>query len=309
MQLISNRYISTEEVRRLSVGSFEHLIARIEEAVRASAEQLFGAKIESSVTATFQGYAIVLAEDGRFVRVKYEDKKGQIKILGHEPVKVETFEPGKLDGYLKSESGKAVEAFLKGDVAGALSRLKGLVPFVESKTAPQDDRIVEAMVAFYRSDRPWRQVFIEKADTIRRLVLDEVAAIHEDRLQVKFRSLYDGSVNEADLEKYRELVIENLQKIGARANTLIEQVSGAVRDAKAKKLDDAAVVSLIAFGDDLIEDLNATRATVRGASQRIGRIDCLGKLHDSFAEDFRDRELAGRFVMKMSQRLGESTHS
>lgn len=306
MQLISNRYISTEEVRRLSVGSFEHLIARIEEAVRAEAVQLFGAKIESSVTATFQGYAIVLAEDGRFVRVKYEDKKGQIKILGHEPVKVESIAPDKLDSYLNSESQKAVDAFLAGDVSAAMTRLKSLVPFVENKTAPQDDRMVDAMVAFYRSDRPWRRVFTEKADTIRRLVLDEVAAIHEDRLQVKFRPLYDGSVSGADLEKYRELVIENLQKIGERSGTLIEQVSVAVRDVKAKKLDDEAVVSLVAFGEDLIEDLNATRATVRGAAQRVRKIDCLGKLHDTFAEDFRDRELAGRFVMKMSQRLGDA---
>jgi hypothetical protein len=309
MQLISNRYIPTEEVRRLTAGSYEHLIARIEDAVRAEVVHLLGAKIEASVVGTFPGSAIILAEDGRFVRVKYEDKQGSLTILSHETLQVASFAPDKLDDYLKSESQKAADSFVQGDVAGALQKLKGLVRFVEHKNPARDAQIVDALVMFHRSDRPWKKVFAEKADTIRRMMLDEVASIHEDRLHVKFRSLYDGSVSETDLETYRELVIESLNKIGERADRLHTQVSAALSVVKAKKIDDDAVVSLLAFGEDLVEDLNTTRKTARDATQRVRQVESLGKLHDSFAEDFRDRELAGRFVMKMSQRLDASAHS
>jgi len=309
MQLISNRFIPTEEVRRLTAGSYEHLISRIEAAVRADSVRLFGAKIEASVVGTFPGNAIVLAEDGRFVRVKYEDKNEALKILSHESVSVPSFAPSEMDGYLKSESQKAADAFVKGDVDGALQKLKGLVRFVENKDPTREVQIVDAMVVFHRSDRPWKQTFNEKADTIRRMMLDELASIHEDRLHVKFRSLYDGSVGEADLETYRELVIESLNKIVARADALRKQVSATVISAKARKIDDEAVTSLIAFGENLNEDLGSTKKSVREATQRVRRVENLGKLHDAFAEDFRDRELAGRFVVKMSQRLGESAHS
>jgi hypothetical protein len=306
MQLISNRYIPTEEVRRLTIGSYEHLIARIDEAVRSDAARLFGAKIEAHVVGTFSGYAIVLAEDGRFLRIKYDEVKGSVRVVGHEMLKVASYSPDELGSYLKSESQRAVDSLLRGNVEEALSRLKGLTRFVERRPTHDEPQIVEAMATFYRSDRLWRRVFQEKADHIRRMVLDEITAIHEDRLQVKFRSLYDGSVSATDLESYRELVIENLNQIGERTDNLLRQVTDAAREAKGRKDGEAVVTSLFAFADDLVEDLRSVKKTASESTRQLTRVDCLGKFHDTLAEGFRDRELASRFVIKMSKRLGEA---
>lgn len=306
MQMIANRFIPTEEVQRLTVGSYEHVIARIEEAVRADSVKLLGAKLEAHVVGTFPGYAIVLVEDARFLRIKYEESQGVIRITGQESVQVESFAPDKLDTYLKNESQRAADAFVAGDVAGAIKRLKGLTKFVEHKNPQRDAQIVDAVIVFQRSDRLWKQVFAEKADVIRRSVLDEIASIQQDRFQSKFLSLYDGTIGESARETYRELVIESLVKIADRASLLAGQVEASVLDAQSKKIEDANVRALFAFSADLVSDLRGTHKAVRETLQRVLRLDCLGRLHDALAEDFKDRELASRFAVKMSKRLGET---
>ena len=304
--MISNRFIPTEEVRRLTIGSYEHLIARIEEAVRSDV-RIFGSKVEARIVGTFTGYAIALAEDGRFARVKYDEVQGAIRVLGHEMLKVPSYAPGKeLNGYLKTESLKAVESFMSGDAAGAMARMKELGRFVERTPAQNDAQVTEGLIAFHRSDRPWKQVFRDKADHIRRTVLDEIASISEDRLQVKFSSLYDGSANEADLEKYRELVIENLNKIGERADGLLQQLVAACA-VQSGSVQTPVVTSLFAFADDLVEDLRTVKKVAHESGRQMERVDCIGKLHDSLAADFQDRVIASRFVLKMTQRLSDNS--
>lgn len=301
-----DRFFPTEEVRSLTVGSFEQLVVRVDEAIRSSVAEIFGESIAVELAGTFHGYAIVLAEDGRGARVKWEDDKGVIKLVHHELIQIRSFRQDDVGDYLKTEAKKAVRSLAKGDVAAAMERIKALLPFVQ-KIPTDRPEAVEALISLHAGDRLWKRLFVEKADVIRRMTLDDLKALQEDRLLPKFRSLYDGKVAASDLENYREVVIENLHNVSTRADNLATQVSTAVGNAKQKTVDEkhsSVVTSLFAFADDLRHDLCSVGKTANEAVRLTKNITSLGRLHDALATDFHDREVAGRFVTKMCERLG-----
>jgi hypothetical protein len=303
MYLISNRYVSSAELQRVTAGSFEEQTRKLESAIVAESARIFGAKTEAKVIGTYPTHAVILAEDGRCVRLRYEIKDGVTKILGHESMKVESVTPEQKYDLLKTEATQAARSFAKGDLTEAKARIKDIVKLVDSRSIHRDAQLVDAMVAFRRDDRPWKEAFREKADTIRRLVLDEVSEINKDRIQPKFSSLNDGGVKLSEVDKYRELVIESLKKLDEHCGCLYKQVTDAVIAARAKGINDPAVRAYLAFGDDLGDDLRSTQKTASEALKRITRTECLGKLHDALAADFGDRETASRYVVKMSKRL------
>ncbi len=292
---ISNRFIPTEEVRRLTVGSYEHLVARVEEAVRAEAARLFGASGGTRVVGTFPGYAIVMVED-RFFRVKFDEVLGRVRVTQPEALKVASYSKDDLGGYLRSESLRAVTSFRNGAVDDAFGRLRELVRLIEP--SQNDAAVVEAMIALHKTDRSWKKVFEVRGDEIRRMVLDELSSINEDRLRIRFRSLYDNPTKDQDLESYRASVTSALARLAERADDLVNKIVSVREEEQAAV---PAVASLFSFTDSLVEDLRVVGKTATGS--RMTRVDCLGRLHDALAEDFHDRELAGRFVIKMIKRL------
>jgi hypothetical protein len=307
MYLIANRYVSSAELQRITAGSFEELTRKIESVVLAESARFFGAATPVRVIGTYSTHVVVLAEDGRSLRVRYETKDGLIKILGHEAVKAESATAEQKYDLLKSEAIQAARSLVKGDLAEAKTRLKDIVQLVDSRSIHKDAQLVDAMVAFRRSDRPWKEAFNEKADTIRRLVLDEVSGINKDRIQPKFSSLNDGGVKASEIEKYRDLVIESIKKLDEHCGCLYKQVTDAVIAARAKGIHDPTVKAYLTFADDLADDLRSTQKTASEALKRVTRTESLGKLHDALATDFGDRETASRYVIKMSKRLVDAS--
>lgn len=303
MPLLANRYFPDAEVNRLTVGSYEQLSSRVEAAVRNEAVRLFGQKVEVAIGATFASHAMVFSEDGRVLDVQFEDVRGTIKIVSFAAPKVaELASTDSRRAHVQTESKHIAELLTKGSLDEATSRLKALSSLVEGKSPHHDEQIVSAMIAFRRSDRPWKATFHEKADTIKRLVLDEAEKIQKDRIQIKFRSLYDGTVARSDLGKYSDLVETAIKDIGARASELRNQLASQVSTARAETAD-PSIVQLWGFAEDLIEDLRLVSNTLTEALRRVSRTDCLGRLHDALAQDFINQELAARFVLKTAQRL------
>lgn len=303
-----NRFFPTEEVRNLTVGSFEQLVVRVDEAIRSASAQIFGSDVVVELAGTFHGYAIVLAEDGRGARVKWEDDKGVIRIVHHELISIQSYGNDDVGEYLKTEARKAARSFVSGDVDSAVNRIKTLLPFLP-KIPVDRPQAVESLLALHSADRAWKRLFAEKADVIRRLMLEEIKAIHEDRLRPKFRSLYDGKVTESDLETYRDVVIDSLNNVAKRSDSLAAEVSCAVQKAKEKQIkdtDESVVTSLFAFADDLRHDLCSVRKTATEAVRFTKNVTSLSQLHDALVSDFQDREVAGRFVIKMCERLGNT---
>lgn len=290
------------ELNRLAVGSYEHLISRLETTLLSEGAKIFGSKGPTRIVGTFPGYAIVAAEDGRYARVKYDDAKGQIRILAHEDFKASP-EPSQDSSFLKEEASRAVEEFAQGDVQSSLDRLRGLIPLVRRV---DEEKILEVTLAFCNADRPWKRIFVEKSASIKRLILDEISSIHQDRLQSKFGSLYNGTTVKDGLESYRNLVLDNLKDVETRTDSLLSKVSKVSNELAALRVETEDMETVSGFNDfsrDLKADLIRTKSVLSTVRPRLSKVDVLARLHDTLAESFHDLELASCFVVKMFNRL------
>jgi hypothetical protein len=290
------------------VGSFEQLVVRVEEAVKAASIDIFGEHLEVELVGTFQGYALVLAEDGRAARVKWNGDSGAIELVHHELIQISSFGRDEVGSYLKTEAKKAIRSLAKGEVSEAMEKIKSLLPYINQVPVDRPEAI-ETLISLHSGDRSWKRFFVEKADVIRRTILDEAESLQRDRLHPKFRALYGGVIAESDLETYKEVVFESLENVSVRAQTLSNQIIAAVGIAKQKSISgehSALVTSLFAFADDLVHDLSSVKKTVTEAVRLTKSITPLSKLHDALAGDFHDREVAGRFVIRMCERLGNT---
>lgn len=304
MSLISNRYVPTGEVKRITVGSFEERTRLIESAVSSDSVRLFGMQVESKVVGTFPGHVVVLSEDGKCVRVKYEINGHAAKLLSFDRV-ADTVEERK--NLSNTQAKEAATLISQGRISEAKSVIKHLAALVDSASPQQDDQIIDAMISFRRADRPWKATFREKADTMRRLVLDEAGEIHKDRIQPKFKSLHNGTLKRNEVDRYRDIVIESIKILDTRTTRLQEQVESAISAVKELKIEDPSVGSYLNFAHDLADSLRSNSKTVTEALRRVKRTDSIGKLYDSLAEEFGDCEIASRYVTSMSKRLVDAT--
>lgn len=305
MSLISNRYVPTGEVKRITVGSFEERARLIESAANSDSVRLFGVQIESKVVGTFPAHAVVLSEDGKCIRVKYEINGNVAKLLSFDRVAVDTVEERK--NLSNTQAKEAATLLSQGRISEAKAAIKHLVALVDSTSPQQDDQIIDAMISFRRADRPWKATFREKSDTMRRLVLDEAGEIHKDRIQPKFKSLHNGTLKSTEVDRYRDLVIESIKILDTRTTRLQEQVESAIGAVKELKIEDPSIGSYLNFAHDLADSLQSNHKTVTEALRRVKRTDSLGKLYDSLSEEFGDCEVASRYVTSMSKRLVDAT--
>jgi hypothetical protein len=190
--------LATEDIRKLSNGSFEHLIARLVEAVQESSPRLFGERVETRVVATFPGHAIVLSASSKAVRVRFdEDSNGDLRITGHEQVPLKVYSEENLEAFVQEEAEQVVKGLLSGDPDAAL-RLASLVESV--RPAKQDVAAVVLKAKaeiLQRSD--FRSLWVEHENTLKRACwhkglkeieerqlqkLDENIVGDDDRMQV-----------------------------------------------------------------------------------------------------------------------------
>lgn len=305
------RFIPTEEVKRLTKGSYEHLIARLEERIRESAEELFDADSPVHILGTFPGHVLVVSEDGRCARVKYEGiDSGTVKIVKVEEVDVPSYSMENLDEFLRSESRKVVDLFRKGDVAKGTEGLKGLALHANGWPSPgRQEETVNGLLKTISKERPWTRLFEARKDQIHRSLWGELRGIEESRLHPRFRKLYDGSTCSGDLEKFRSLIEDCFRVLGER----LDGVAGLVKDARSRmqaatteveKLGEAdALATSIAFSEDLLEDVSRIAKIGVRSSKQVRQVDSLGRLHDGLVERLATMEVAGHFVLQLSKRL------
>lgn len=305
------RFIPTEEVKRLTRGSYEHLISRLEKKIQESAEELFDGDTSVHVLGTFPGYVLVASEDGRCVRVKYEGlDSGSVTIVKVEEVEVPSFSAENIDSFLRMQSKKVVEMFRKGQLEEGKEALRGLALHSNGWPEPiEEGSTTEALLKTINRARPWTRLFEARKDQISRSLWDRLKEIEESRLRPSFRKLYDGSVDSGDLEKFRSLVEDRYQGLIKR----LDDVAGLIRDAQTKmqaaatdveRLGEAeALTTFSSFSEDLLEDVSRVTTIASRASKQVRRVDSLGRLYDVMAERLTNMELSSHFVSQLANRL------
>jgi len=296
------RFFPTEIVQHLTRGSFERLIANLEEAVQEAA--LFeGAS--TYVLGTFSGYALVASDEGECARVKYEEAAGAIKILSHENVELPSYGTDEVSDFLVEESSKVLDLWNKGNLTEATRRLRSIVA-ASAEWSPKDEAgALKAWEESLSQNRPWLKLLAEKRDEIEG-ALPQWEDLH---LRPKFRKLYDGSIPTTDLEEFRGLVLQDLGVIQEKTNALhtqIHNVTNEVKDLASRFEEGSVVTALAAFAEDLLEDLARIDTISKESPKHISRVEHLGRLHDMMAIRLSKAGVANHFVKTMAQRLSDT---
>lgn len=294
------RFFSTEVVQRLTQGSYERTIARLEEALHDA--NLFEGS-DTHVLGTFNGYAIVASDEGEFARVKYEDLVSEVKILAHESLEVPSYADGEVSTFLKEESSRIIELWEKGHADEAAKRLRAIIDLSDSwPTQEEGEGVYNSWVRALEQDRPWAALMAEKRSDIEGALQEKINTY----LRPKFRRLYDGSIRSEDLETYRSLVVENIDLLRQKAGVLKASMTSATQTLSelATRFNESNVVrALGSFSEDLLEDLSRIDTIASGSLTRVDQVDRLSRLHDLMASKINQAETASNFVDTMAKRL------
>lgn len=307
-------FVPTDAVRQILHGSYEHLVARLDEALQTEGERIFGAKdVPARVLGTFPGHAVVASVDGRFARIRFEEQKGgRVQIVSHEPLALPMVTEQNLDAFVKQEMGEVVESFLRGDTARAEAKLRGLAPFMGERTPASAKQITESLVVAAHAPRAWKRLYQEQGSQIRRFLWSDLAKLESDRLHPQFKQLYNGSIPETKLETYRELVTAKMTALAERAVLLADLVEASARQALTlesnfRGLGEDSVLGIFeSFSEDLVGDLRGVQSIIDEGMKRLGCVSCLGELYDALVTEMFDYEVAGRFVERMAAKLRDS---
>ncbi len=307
-------FVPSEEIRKLTFGSYEQLKLQVENSIEASREKLFGSAASTQVLGTFSGYAIVLTEDARVFRVKYEKTQtGEIFPISCESMPVQAYKPESMDKFAASEARAYVEAFLGGSKSMATEHLRNLVPLVKAAPTPVAAvKLIEAFENLVKGERGWKKVYADRISQIRTTVKDELPKMEESRTLPKFGRLYDGSIPKMEVTSYKDLVTSDLNYLGERIERLLSETEKAVSlyegavPALKNEQKDPTVKMFESFSEDFVADLKGVKNALSEAAGHLNGVDDFGKIYDLLANELLRYEVAGQFVAKMSRRLAEA---
>jgi hypothetical protein len=307
---VTPRYVATEEISKLTAGSFENLTARVRTAVVADRKRLFGEdQSRLNVIATFPKRAIVASAAGNFVNVVFEETtSGTVMIVEHSSLTVPTIDESELPVFLRRQALKAVDALSIGNRSGARELVAGLLRAVPAKRPVVESTLLASIAGELQVEKPWQKILSARTAKIHTAIGEAVSLLQKGKLEPKFGQLYSGSITGAKLEGYRDLVRNDLGYLKSRVSALADLVESSVTAAKpvvaAADLGKDEAASLFnSFAEDLLLDTKRLVQIVTEGIIHLGGVDSQGRLYDAIVNRLHQQEVAGRFVFEMAKRL------
>jgi hypothetical protein len=306
---VPTHFVPTEEIQKLTVGSYEHLASKLDEALSRDAAKIFGDSIPNKIEriGTFAEHVLVAADDGRFLKVRYERATGgTIKLVGSEPLEVQLYNESNLGSYLEKEARTIVESLLAHDVPQAELKLRALVPFVEEAAPLTDEQVVASAVESMRAERPWKRLYRERAEQVKDFLGEQLKGIEARKLPPKFAKLSDGQVPEAQHEGYKELVHDDLVYMAEALKGWFQSLESIERLKAvdtANEEERAVKTTFLAFAEDLRQDIQNVRDSVLESLNLVGSVAQLGVLYDALVEEAFHYEVASCFASTMITEL------
>lgn len=289
--MTTTHFVPTSEIKRLTIGSFEHLAAKIDEAVDSAQAKVFAEQVPSRYEriGTFGDHVVYATSDNRFVRVEYTESNGSISLGKSEVVDAVTYEEDKIGSYVMSEALEIVNSILAHDEAAAAGRLSALLPLI-SESKKSDSEVVEAVLAGLKAERPWVRIYNERKASI----LSSLG-MEEKEFSPKYATTTVESKEIADdirlkLSSY-SVLSESLNKL-ASIDSMLESAN--------TDEDRALVKTFGSFIEDLKLSLSDVCESVDSALNVVTSANELGRLYDGLAEQGFRYEAAGQFAIRMT---------
>lgn len=309
-------FVPPAELAQLTRGSYESLQLQVESAIDQARERLFGSPAPVQVLGTFAGHAVVLSEQARVYRVRFEaTDTGEISPVHTEELSVPAYRAENVASFVKKTAEEYVDSFFAGARTDAAEKLQAVVTrLAELPPTHTASTIKESFERLVTGDRPWKTLFADRQKEIGAVVSEDVAQLAQDRAPVreKFARLYSGAVPKEDLVGYSDLVTSDLKHLSSRVSrlrtTLDEAVSKLQGGVPALKpaTSDISLQMFEAFSQDLAQDVRGVEKSLSEAVGTLITIDDHAKIYDVLASQLNRYEVAGLFVEKMSKQLSES---
>lgn len=307
---MSTHFVPTEEIQKLTLGSYEYLASKIDEAISKDAKVVFGDVVPNKVEriGTFADHVLVAADDGRFVKVKYErSATGAVKILEATVVAVPIFTEANLDTYLMQEARGIVDSMLAHDGAQADLKLRSLIPFVSEAQVPTAEQVLTSVTENVHADRPWKRLYRERTAQVSTFLGESLKGIESRKLPAKFSKLIATDATEAQNAAHKDLVLADLSYMAESIGGWLKLVedAGNLDDIQSKVTGEelAVVTTFSAFAEDLKRDLQCVRESIQESVKVPNSVAGLGKLYDALAEESFHYEVASRFASMMIEGL------
>jgi len=303
---IEDKIVPIEVVRSMVDGSYEQLTYRLDEAVGENRHLFTSGSEDIARVATFKDKIIVGTAEGSYYEVKFESKDGDIVFGEFSQLDIPVVSTSNAAKSLRDYSLGIVDSLMS-EGSGAVDRILQLASLQEQAQVELARDYVGETLAALAEGRPWRQVFAEEQDEIRRQIIDVLGSIHENAFEAKYKPLYEtDDIPEEQFENYRAnaetdlgLVLERLELVHRAAEAAYLPFIESVGDADLEADETNVLSHFCFFSEDLIEDLQEVRGIVSDALVNEQCVMCLGHIYDSIAESLVSYEMATSFIERM----------
>jgi hypothetical protein len=294
---LPENFLPPSELDRLSCGSHEQHVKRVEAVLRSHLEGR-----DVVVLGTWAREAVARVDGGFFRFFLEESPAGRLQVREARSVVVQEAVPRARDRWLM-QAREIAELFLRGERPLMESRLRGLVSQV--RPAFTGKALLETLEWHLTAPRTWRSVVQTQAATDT-LLSESEKAPDEDRLRLTFRALYDGSVA-VDPDSYSERVSEELAWVLDRSQQVLDETRATLVSARGVLLQEKGREQVLGtfedFATDLIDDLRTLHEVGSRAAFDLGDLCERARLHDLLAQGLRERGGVCRFVAVVADRL------
>jgi hypothetical protein len=290
-------FVEAKVLEKLQEGSFEEILSLLDRAV-AESDGMFGG--DAVLFSTYPGSVIVLSEDGSFYSVNYVLNDGVVKFRNAR----------KIDVAVLSEDdivSRGVDSFSdKGTLAESLRSMMSLRNMGASSPLGQ---VSEDLGRLFSRGRLWKKVVHEHRQRIGQFAWDA----DYGKLEVSIRPLFAQFLENGDVDEDEDIrgdVLESLSVLEGKIGEMLSRVQDSYESLVTGNVqmrseeDDSVRSQFESFASDYIDHMGDVMETVSGAISEMrdtGCVLCGAKVYDEVARRYRDFDLGGRFVRKVSE--------
>jgi len=282
----------------LQQGSYEELLQALDQAV-AENQEMFGAS-DSVLFASFPKYIVVMNEGGQFFKVAFENKDGVVVLGESKTIDVSVLSEDEL-------ASMAVDKYFDG---GSLAEsLREIVKLRRNPIAESPlEKVEQSLLKLFSGGQIWRKHISEKREQVGRFAWDA----NFGKLEIDIRPVFGELIDEDELdEDSREQVVESLLALEGRLHSRLTSVQEAYEKYQRETSDmrddeaDSLLSQFESFAMNYIDHLAEISSFVSRSVQESneGCIICAAFVHDEVAKRFKELELGGRFVRKISSQF------
>lgn len=289
--------VEAKVLYELQRGSYEELLQSLSRTICENSDKFGG---DAVLFASFPDNAFVVNKSGEFFKIGFKNKNGIVQLgeASHLDVKViseDEVTAKAVDDYF---NGKSLADSLR-SIVNLQERIENGSPFERAKTS---------LAVLFSGGQIWRKYLSENMERIGLFAWDAELGNLKLDVQPMFGNILEGESESGDVAEVTNslMVLENklfecLNKVRKSFKKYQSRTVGA-RDENS----DETMVRFESFSGDYLDHLSEIAEFVSGSIKELNDgscVVCAALVHDEVAKRYKDLELGGRFIRKVSNQF------